>query len=101
MSVDIYIVAQRALNGKDRKLIDAYNTMCGVPVKTFPADFIELLRSRLGTAFPGRVGEVIELWENSVEVPMKCEGDIKYGDGAIVTIDQLPEGTDAIRIYIE
>lgn len=104
MSISTWMVAQKRLTDSDRRLVSAFNELFCAGIEP-PEDLIDELKYRLGKYTTNKAldDERFRLTNDVLEISLYglWEGDIEYDEGATIDLDKLPEGTFAIRIYIE
>ena len=104
MGVSTWMVAQKRLSFLDRQLINAFNILLTTGVEP-PADLIAKLRSTVGDLAVDKalVDETFKLENDVLEVSLYglWKGKAEYDAGMILNLDVLPEGTFAIRVYMD
>ncbi len=105
MSISIRVAACREITDDDRSLITIYNGLVEHNIDP-PDDLVHKLNSILGDgAFD--VGDTLSISDpapgtvKTVELLVRGEGDVMYGDGMLIYMSDLPPNTVALRIYSE
>lgn len=107
MSISINIAAIKAITEKDVRYVNIF-VMCNDGGVEVPRTVVDYIRKSLGD-------EVLETLRDggcaqhddeaflygAIEIPLygRYEGDVMYGDGVVLQLSDLPEGTVALRIY--
>jgi hypothetical protein len=102
MSMSGYVVAQKKLTDLDRQRVEAFNTLFGMEIEP-PEELVNELEKSLGK---DAVSSALDLWEfelqgDILEVGLHASGNINYDGGMVIDLDDLPEGTFAIRVYLQ
>lgn len=99
MSVSVYIEAHRRVSKEDLEYLKAYNALVAIEAEP-PQKIIEYLREALGNDSRLPDEEIDMPTGEMVSVHVQGEGDVKYGNGMIIKVADLPLGTVALRIYM-
>jgi hypothetical protein len=97
MSVSIYVNARKELSREDADLIRAYMTLTDSNIqvpKELGDAIVRITGKKNWYDMPDKFLE-----GTTVELPVNGDGDVMYGDGMILRLKDLPEGTKELRIY--
>lgn len=98
MGADVYVNAIREISEKEVGLIKAYNTLIENNI-SISEDLWRSVEGILDEEI--KYEEAIKYTSVRVETPIKGEGRVEYGDGMVIEVSDLPEGTVAIRVYMQ
>lgn len=105
MSISINIAAIKTITKRDKEHLDIYR-MCDNNRVEVPGAVVAYIRRSLGDKILKALddGCAVKHDGNTVEVLLSSysgdyEGDPMYGDGAVLQLSDLPEGTVALRVY--
>lgn len=102
MSVSVYVNAIKELSEEELFLIKSYNTLVRNGL-TIPEDLQQRLFKIVGSTPDGYHDSwdtPYELRSKTVEIYVQGDGWAESGDGKIIQMEDIPEGTKALRIYM-
>jgi len=98
MSVSVYVEAHRKVSEDDLEYLLAYNALVAIGIEP-PNRIIEYLQEALGNDSRLPDEEIDMPTGEMISISIRGEGDVKYSNGMIIKIADLPLGTEALRIY--
>ena len=99
MSVTVYVMARKRISSDEQALITAYNTMADNCIDA-PDAMKKLLLSIVGNKPDEGWGEPYNIdYAGFVEIHVDGQGDVMTYDGKLLRFENLPAGTEELRIY--